>query len=91
MAGKMLEKAKSSLAEQNPDFYLLQTNIEKGGSLYGKVGFFPAERPYIYQDNSGGTHEVKAKDVMVAEGKDKKVLADILSSDSILNVGSGDW
>jgi predicted acetyltransferase len=91
LAGIILEEAMKTLKEQNADFGLLQTNIEIGAKLYGKVGFIPADRPYEVLDVNNTKRTVKAKDVMIAPIKNPQLVKDIMNSDKVLFIGKGDW
>ena len=91
-ASKILEKAMELLREGGADIVLLETNIEKGKNLYGKVGFIPAGKPYTYNDINGELHAAKAKDVMIAPGRIVDLVKEITSSSSpLLHVGNGGW
>lgn len=91
-AGQLLAKAMELLREAGAEIILLETNVEKGGQLYGKVGFIPANKAYAYLDINGETQAAKAKDVMIAAGTNPGLIEEIISSDSpLLDVGAGGW
>ena len=91
LAGIILKEAMKLLKEQHVDFGLLQTNIDKGAKLYGKVEFIPANRPYEVLDVNNNKRMVKAKDVMIAPIQNSQLVEDIMRSDEVLFIGKGDW
>lgn len=91
IATTLLKKAMEILGKEKVDFVLLQTYIPKGGKLYSRVGFYPANKGYTFLDANNELHVVKAKDVMVAPVSKSKVLGEILTSEEPLHIGKGDW
>ncbi len=90
-ATKLLTKAMEILEAENVDFALLQTYIPKGEKLYGRVGFYPANKGYTFLDANNELHTVKAKDIMVAPVKNNKILKEVLAAAEPLHIGKGDW
>ncbi len=91
IATQLLKKAMEVLENESVDFALLQTYIPKGEKLYGRIGFYPANKGYAFLDVNGEQHIVKAKDVMVAPVKNKNLLNEILDDQELLYIGKGDW
>lgn len=90
-ASKLLERARQIFTKENFDIGLLQTNVERGGGLYEKIGFVPANKAYQFIDSNGKLHTTKAKDVMIAPINSKEKMKKILQSHKSLNIGKGDW
>jgi predicted acetyltransferase len=91
IATQLLKKAMGILKRENVDFALLQTYIPQGGRLYGRVGFYPANKGYTFLDANNQLHTVKAKDVMVAPVNNSQLLEEVLDTDQLLHIGKGDW
>lgn len=90
-ASLLLQEAIKILRSHNVDFGLLQTNISKGGKLYGKIGFIPANVPYEVLDIYDNKRKVEAKDVMIAPVRSPELVSEIMNSNQILFIGKGDW
>lgn len=91
IATRLLKKAMEILEKESVDFALLQTDISKGDKLYGRVGFSPANKGYLFLDTNNEIHVAKAKDVMVAPIKNSKLLEEVLNTQELLHIGKGDW
>lgn len=91
IATQLLREAMQLLHQQHVSFAVLQTYIPKGGKLYERVGFYPAQKGYTFLDSNNQLHTVKAQDVMVAPVENPSLLEEIIGSQDLLHLGKGDW
>ena len=84
-ASSLLKQAHQIFVQENFDIGLLQTDAQKTGQLYGKIGFIPAHKAYQFIDSKGKTHTTKAESVMIAPINSKDKITSILKSQKLLN------
>ena len=89
IATKMLARGMEILKEWNCDIAYLCAEIEKTGSLYGRAGFVPLNRPYTFYGRSGRLHE--QKNGMIAPINSPGLFKEVLHSEEKLHLGKGNW
>lgn len=85
IATAILEKTIKLLKKEKMDVALLSTDIDKLGELYGRVGFIPLGKPYLFIDINGVVKEENGG--MIASVNSRKIFDDVLNSKEKLNVG----
>lgn len=89
IATMMLIQAAKILKKWDCDIAYLCTEIEKTGSLYRRVGFFPLNKPYNFYGQSGRLHE--QNNGMIAPLNSRKIFNEVLRSKQKLHLGPGNW
>lgn len=89
IATQMLERAMKILKEWDCDIAYLCAEIDKTGSLYGRVGFVPLNKPYTFYGRSGSLYE--HKNGMIAPLNSREIFDDVLHTKEKLHLGKGNW
>lgn len=89
IATKMLERGIEILKRWDCDIAYLCAEIEKTGSLYGRAGFVPLNRPYTFYGRSGSLHE--QNNGMIAPVNSGEIFKEVLHSEEKLHLGKGNW
>lgn len=89
VATKLLRQAFKIMKNDGVDISLLCTNIEKFGSLYQSVGFFPLEKPYFFEDRNGKM--TPDNDGMIAPVNSPELVEQIKDSSERLFVGESNF
>ncbi len=89
IATRMLKESMKILKSWDCDIAYLCAEIDKTGSLYGQVGFFPLNRPYIFYGQSGKLHE--QSNGMIAPINSRDIFEEVLHSKEKLHLGNGNW
>lgn len=89
LAKSLLAEALEIMRRDKYDFALLQTNVKKGISLYGSIGFIPMNRECKYHKKDGKIGLIKANDTMILPLANPKLVDEIINSNNILHIGGG--
>ena len=91
VATAVLRKGMEDFGIRNFDFAFLCADVTDSAfiRLYGKVGFVPLGKPYIYRGKSGTKYV--DNNGMVAPVKAMDEFKDVLSTKEILDIGLGSW
>ena len=91
IATTLLKRGMNILKQHACDVAFLCTDVEKPARLhlYGKVGFVPLHKIYMYQGKSGKHYE--DDDGMIAPVNSPELYAHILRSNVPLDLGTGNW